>query len=86
MSHTASSGGLASNGLLAPVDYDTKNIRFHPVIRVLGLTLAHLGSRESAGSAGLLLLVERTVTTALADAVTLGVLLTKASGSFGLLG
>lgn len=49
-----------------------------------GSTAAHLGGRVGARRAGLLLLVESTVTATSADAVRLGVLLTKASGSLGL--
>lgn len=80
MSHTASTSGLASKSLLAPVVY-TKLIS-RP--RNQRDTSAHLGGRVGAGSTGLLLLVERAASTASAEGVTLGVLLTKAGGTFGL--
>jgi hypothetical protein len=44
-----------------------------------------LGSRITALSAGLLLLVERTVATTSAEGVGLGVTLTEGTGTFGLI-
>jgi hypothetical protein len=82
VSHATSSGGLASNGLLAPVIY---KIRLNPCSTPYSQrTLAHLRSGEGAGSTSLLLLVEGAVTTALAERVTLGMALTTASSTLSL--
>lgn len=66
MAHTASTSGLSSLGLGAPV---------------VG---THAGSRVTALSAGLLLLVISAVSAALAEGVGLSVTLTGSSGTFGL--
>ena len=80
VSHTAGTSGLASKGLLAPVVY-MKSVSKPGNKRD---TSTHLGGRVGAGSTSLLLLVERAVSTASAEGVALGVLLTKAGGTFGL--